>query len=88
MTRAPRRPGSEPSPLSVNTDSLPPHLHRVARCLLTHRTQNDIADELGLSPHTVHGYTRDIYRHLNVRGRIGLMAHVLQQLKRRRERRG
>lgn len=40
-------------------------------------TQQEIADRLDLSPHTVHNHVRDVYRTLGVHSRVELLALVL-----------
>ncbi len=47
------------------------------RYLLTTMSEAEIADQMGLSAHTVHDYARKLYRKFNVKGRVGLMALVL-----------
>lgn len=47
------------------------------RLLLTDLSENQIADRLKLSTHTVHDYARQLYRKFGVKGRVGLMAMVL-----------
>jgi len=47
---------------------------RVVQLLLTDRTEAEIAMQLGQSPHTTHGYVKEILRKYGVRGRTGLMA--------------
>lgn len=48
------------------------------RKLLTNMSEAEIAEEMGLSAHTVHDYARKLYKKFNVKGRVGLMALVLQ----------
>jgi len=47
---------------------------RVVNGLLTDKTEQEIADELSLSPATVHTYCTRIYRKFGVRGRAGMTA--------------
>lgn len=47
------------------------------RQLLTSRSEAEIAEQMGLSSHTIHDYARKLYRKFNVKGRTGLMALVL-----------
>lgn len=47
---------------------------RVLDALLTEKTEKEIADELHLSPATVHTYAMRIYKKFGVRGRLGLTA--------------
>lgn len=53
----------------------------VVRALLTEKSEKEIADELSLSPSTVHTYAARIYRKFDVRGRMGLMALWLGQVR-------
>ena len=46
--------------------------------LLTELSESEIADKMCLSTHTVHDYGRKLYKKFNVKGRIGLMALVLE----------
>ncbi len=47
---------------------------RILHLLLTDRTEAEIAAHIGQSPHTTHGYVKEILRKYGVRGRTGLMA--------------
>ncbi len=53
---------------------LSPAERRVLALLLTDRSEKKIADQLGLSPATVHVYVTEIFRKFNVSGRAGLTA--------------
>lgn len=55
-------------------DPLVPAERRVLNKLLTDMTEQEIAEELGLTRSTVHTYCTRIYRKFNVRGRVGLSA--------------
>lgn len=46
---------------------------QVARALLTSHSEQEIADFLHRSKHTVHDYIRDIYAHFGVRSRMGFV---------------
>jgi DNA-binding CsgD family transcriptional regulator len=48
------------------------------RLLLTDFTESEIAEKLKLSTHTVHDYARKLYQKFGVKGRVGLMAMVLE----------
>ena len=48
------------------------------RLLLTDFTESEIAEKLKLSTHTIHDYARQLYRKFEVKGRVGLMAMVLE----------
>lgn len=52
----------------------------VFQCLLDGQTEKVIAAELRLSTHTVHAYTRRIYRRLQVKSRPELLAVVVKRL--------
>lgn len=53
---------------------------RVLSGLLTEKTEQEIAEEQGLAPSTVHTYCKRICRKFNVRGRAGLTALWLGQM--------
>lgn len=53
---------------------LTPMERRVLGLLLTDRREAEIAAELRQSPHTTHGYVKDVLRKFGARGRTGLMA--------------
>lgn len=59
---------------------LKPSERRVLCELLTEKTEQRIAEELGLTINTVHTYCKRICRKFNVRGRAGLLALWLGQL--------
>ena len=52
---------------------LPPRPREILSLLVQGRARNQIADDLGLSIHTVHGYVRDIYRHFGVNSHLELI---------------
>lgn len=60
--------------LIVAQEPLTPKQRQVVQLLLTEKPEKQIAAELGLSPHTTHGYVKEIYRKYGVKGRAGLMA--------------
>lgn len=60
--------------LLLAENPLMPSERRVLTGLLTERTEREIADELSLSPATIHTYATRIYRKFGVRGRVGLAA--------------
>jgi hypothetical protein len=55
------------------SDRLPPRLQRVYQCLLGESSEKEIGARLGLTVRTVHKYTEQIYRALDVRSRAELM---------------
>ena len=52
---------------------LAPRPREILSLLVQGRARKLIADDLGLSIHTVHGYVRDIYRHFGVNSHPELM---------------
>jgi DNA-binding CsgD family transcriptional regulator len=48
------------------------------RLLLADFTESEIAEKLKLSTHTIHDYARQLYQKFGVKGRVGLMAMVLE----------
>ena len=54
-------------------EALTPRLRSVLTLLLDGYLCKEIADLLHLSPHTVKGYIRDIYRHFNVKSQLSLI---------------
>lgn len=58
-------------------EPLSPHLDRTLRALLRGCSEKAAADELGLSPHTVHEYVKALYRRYQVRSRGELLARFL-----------
>jgi DNA-binding CsgD family transcriptional regulator len=57
--------------------TLPPRLRRLLSLMLSGSSEKQMADELGLSWHTVHTYTRQLYRRLRVSSRAELMARAV-----------
>jgi DNA-binding NarL/FixJ family response regulator len=58
---------------------LAPRLDRTLKKLLTGLSEKQIAADLELSFHTVHGYVKEIYQHFQVASRSELMAHWVQR---------
>lgn len=56
-------------PETASVSGLTPRMRSVLRYLLDGWTQKRIAVQVGLSPHTVNGYVKDLYRHFNVHSR-------------------
>src|SRR4029077_14144102 len=52
---------------------------QVLQRLVDGLTKNDIAEELGLSPHTIDGHVRNIYAKLHVNNRSGAVARALRE---------
>jgi len=60
---------------------LSPRLRETLDCLLSGSSEKAIAQELKLSPHTVHGYVKLIYRHFKVKSRAQLLAQWVRAMK-------
>lgn len=58
---------------------LPPRVREALRCLLEGDSDKQIAARLHLSPHTVNQYTKRIFRHFQVSGRVELIARWLRR---------
>ncbi|MBT3278985.1 MAG: helix-turn-helix transcriptional regulator [Phycisphaerales bacterium] len=61
--------------LSVDAMALSPRLRSVLTLLLEGYLCKEIAECYSLSPHTVKGYIRDIYRHFSVHSQLTLIRH-------------
>ena len=44
--------------------------------LLAGASEKEIARQLALSPHTVHGYVKDLYRHFGQHSRAALVSRL------------
>jgi len=64
--------GSGPAPLSVRE-------REVLARLLAGDSEKQVALRLGISPHTVHGHVKVLYRHFNVSSRAELLARFINQ---------
>src|SRR5688572_29577386 len=62
---------------AVILSGLPPRLRPVLRHLLEGDAEKQVAMKLGLSPHTVHQYTKLLYRTLDVNSRSELLARYV-----------
>jgi DNA-binding CsgD family transcriptional regulator len=58
---------------------LPPRVRQVLHCLLEGDSDKQAAARLALSPHTVNQYTKQIYRHFGVNGRMELLSRWLRR---------
>jgi DNA-binding CsgD family transcriptional regulator len=58
---------------------LPPRIRQVLACLLEGDGDKQIARRLGLSALTVNQYTKVIYRHFAVAGRVGLLSRWVRR---------
>jgi DNA-binding CsgD family transcriptional regulator len=73
----PNPPAPVLEPATRNADrvaSLAPRLRPVLQHLLTGDAEKQVAQKLGLSPHTVHAYTKALYRAFDVNSRGELLA--------------
>ncbi len=60
-----------------STSSLPPRHQTVLSLLIDGQSTKRVAFNLDLSPHTVRGYVKDIYKHFKVGSRSELMRHFM-----------
>src|SRR3954462_13383503 len=60
---------------------LSPRLRETLDCLLSGSSEKTIAQQLSLSPHTVHGYVKLIYRHFKVKSRAQLLSQWVRAIK-------
>lgn len=67
-----------PSSSTMLILDLPMRLRRVVSCLMNGDTEKSAAARLGLSPHTVHSYIRELYDLVGVRTRTELMVKLLK----------
>lgn len=68
-----------PALRGADTEKLTPRLRSVLALLLDGYLCHPIAELLHLSPHTVKGYIRDIYRHFGVNSQLALIQHFRQK---------
>jgi len=57
----------------------------VLQGLMTEAGEKQLADQLGLSPHTLHSHIKSIYRKLEVQGRLPLLSKVQGEVRERRQ---
>lgn len=57
---------------------LPLRLKRVVGCIMNGDSEKEVATKLGLSPHTVHGYIKELYTAMQVRSRAELLVKILK----------
>ena len=60
--------------------SLSPRLAQTVIFVLEGQSEKEIASQLGVSPHTVHVYMKNLYRHFQVSTRTELMALLYKSL--------
>ncbi len=65
-----------PEDMGVRVPGLPPRSRTVLNLLLDGRSRKEIADELGISIHTVSGYVKEIYSAFRVRSHAELMRRL------------
>ena len=58
---------------------LPPRLRETLTSLLSGASEKQIAKTMNLSPHTIHVYVKQIYRHYNVSSRGELLARWVKR---------
>jgi len=56
----------------------------VLQGLMTEAGEKQLADQLGLSPHTLHSHIKSIYRKVEVQGRLPLLSKVHNVVRERR----
>ena len=71
--------GRSTVPLDPLAASLAPRVRQTLDELLAGRSEKEIANQLGLSPHTVHVYVRTIYRRYRVSSRAELLSTFLAE---------
>ena len=67
---------ASPSPIAAET--LPPRLRQVLQCLLEGDSEQQVAQRLGISPHTVHEHVKRLHRHYGVSSRTELLARFIR----------
>ena len=58
--------------------SLPPRLRETLQLLVEGFSEKQLADQMKLSPHTVHDYVKALYRRMGVQSRAELVARVVR----------
>ena len=66
---------TRPNDQGAAVEQLTPRLRTVLTLLFKGYICNEIATLLHLSPHTIKGYIRDIYRHFDVKSQLSLIRH-------------
>jgi DNA-binding CsgD family transcriptional regulator len=59
--------------------NLPPRLRQTLERILAGDSEKQVAQRLGVSPHTVHVYVKGLYRRYNVSSRGELLARFVRQ---------
>jgi hypothetical protein len=68
-------------PEAVEIDSLPKRLLETVNGMRRGLSRKEIADELGISPHTVHTYERQLFERFDVSGRGALLARLARAIR-------
>lgn len=76
MARSPERP---PENFPSRNETLPPRRLQVLSLYVTGNSREEIAEQLGLSPHTVRNHIRLVYDQLGVSNRIEALRWILEQ---------
>jgi DNA-binding NarL/FixJ family response regulator len=71
---------STPDRLAGQAEALPARLRPVLQHLLEGDAEKQVAMKLDLSPHTVHEYTKHLYRAFDVHSRSELLAQFVSGL--------
>lgn len=56
--------------------------HQVARLICRGLTTNEIADEIGLTPHTIRMHKQVLFKRLRIRDRIGVPVRLVLAMRR------
>jgi DNA-binding NarL/FixJ family response regulator len=72
---------ARPEALGDPFDRLTDREWMVLRGLNSEAGEKQLADQLGLSPHTLHSHIKSIYRKVGVQGRLPLLLHAQQALR-------
>ena len=65
-------------PVKNHEESLTPRQKEILKLMVSGKTIPAVAKQLKLSPHTVHGHVKDIYKKLNVHNRAELVGKALK----------
>jgi DNA-binding NarL/FixJ family response regulator len=70
---------AQPPAPPFTTGGLSPRLRQMLDALMTGASEKQIADQLGISPHTAHQYVKAVFRRFGVTSRAELMAKALRR---------
>jgi DNA-binding NarL/FixJ family response regulator len=76
LLHSPRERGT---PSASEVTDLTPRLRETLDVVMTGASEKQIADQLGISPHTAHQYIQALFRAFGVTSRAQLMANVLRR---------